>query len=162
MALNKSGRLCPSLPHSRSPSSSSFFRCSSSICSTCSGKAFSPCSPPVLPVRRLTRTPPPLCLPRGKGHTDCLLTKCWVILGCENDTGALSAGGDSRESTNHHSATNGHPALLKRKERCFPVHTEPFYTSCSTVAPVLSNAYTCRDASLTPVVCCDSFQQLAG
>uniref|UniRef100_A0A3Q2YWX3 Forkhead box protein P1-B-like n=1 Tax=Hippocampus comes TaxID=109280 RepID=A0A3Q2YWX3_HIPCM len=40
------------------------------------------------------------------------------VAGCENenDTGALSAGGDSRESTNHQSATNGHPALLKRKE----------------------------------------------
>ncbi|XP_051912475.1 forkhead box protein P1-B-like isoform X3 [Hippocampus zosterae] len=38
------------------------------------------------------------------------------VAGCENDAGALSAGGDSRESTNHQSATNGHPALLKRKE----------------------------------------------
>ncbi|XP_054633886.1 forkhead box protein P1-B-like isoform X3 [Dunckerocampus dactyliophorus] len=35
--------------------------------------------------------------------------------GCENDSSA-STGGDSRESSNHQSATNGHPALLKRKE----------------------------------------------
>ncbi|KAM9828823.1 forkhead box protein P1-B-like isoform X1 [Syngnathus typhle] len=36
------------------------------------------------------------------------------LTGCEN--GTLSTGGDSRESSNHQSATNGHPALLKRKE----------------------------------------------
>nr|XP_057907976.1 forkhead box protein P1-B-like isoform X1 [Doryrhamphus excisus] len=34
---------------------------------------------------------------------------------CENDSSA-STGGDSRESSNHQSATNGYPALLKRKE----------------------------------------------
>ncbi|XP_061546292.1 forkhead box protein P1-B-like isoform X2 [Phycodurus eques] len=36
--------------------------------------------------------------------------------GCENGSGVLSTGGDSKESSNQQSPSNGHPAFLKRKE----------------------------------------------
>lgn len=98
----------------RLQSSSSSFRCSSNISSTFRDKAFcrsSPTVPPQLQVLVLfILYSLHLC---GSQHDD----SCECYISASDISSALSVAGDGRESSNHLTSTNGHSALLKRKER---------------------------------------------